>query len=530
MFIVVGSGPAGVACAMALVEAGLPVTMVDGGESLEASISSVVTRMSMQSHADWLEADRQLIQGKVETSARGVQLKKLFGSDFPYRSVDQILPNESVGIGHLTASLAIGGFSNVWGAAALQYGAKELKGWPLDVDDLEPAYKAVSRFMPISSDSDELDSLYPRSGCAERSLRRSRQAEAIFRLFERDRERFRRAGILFGGPRLAVRPHVFEGLAGAESVGCSYCGQCLFGCPYGCIYSAVHTLERLKKFGNFHHLAGVVIDGFDECGGTVTICGRRVADGERVFLSGKKLFLAAGVVSTTRILLNAIPVYNQTAVMKTSEYFMLPLLTVRNYWGGNSDLLHTLSQMFLECVDDEVSSHNIHMQLYTYSDMFKIALDQMGFGARLLTSLFRRQLLGRLLVIQGYLHSDDSSTISMSLGKGGVLRLVGNQSLRGGQVVRRLMATLLRVLPFSGVIPLVPMLKVGLPGEGRHAGGAFPMSATPGPLEVDVSCRPAGLRHVHVVDASVFPTVPAATITLTAMANAYRVGKSVATE
>ncbi|MFN9288691.1 MAG: hypothetical protein ACK6EB_11490, partial [Planctomyces sp.] len=124
--------------------------------------------MSMQSHADWLEADRQLIQGKVETSARGVQLKKLFGSDFPYRSVDQILPNESVGIGHLTASLAIGGFSNVWGAAALQYGAKELKGWPLDVDDLEPAYKAVSRFMPISSDSDELDSLYPRSGCAER--------------------------------------------------------------------------------------------------------------------------------------------------------------------------------------------------------------------------------------------------------------------------------------------------------------------------------------------------------------------------
>ncbi|MFN9037237.1 MAG: hypothetical protein ACK5YO_13135, partial [Planctomyces sp.] len=127
----------------ALVEAGLPVTMVDGGESLEASISSVVTRMSMQSHADWLEADRQLIQGKVETSARGVQLKKLFGSDFPYRSVDQILPNESVGIGHLTASLAIGGFSNVWGAAALQYGAKELKGWPLDVDDLEPAYKAV---------------------------------------------------------------------------------------------------------------------------------------------------------------------------------------------------------------------------------------------------------------------------------------------------------------------------------------------------------------------------------------------------
>ncbi|MFN9233704.1 MAG: hypothetical protein ACK6D4_03555, partial [Planctomyces sp.] len=263
MFIVVVSGPAGVACAMALVEAGLPVTMVDGGESLEASISSVVTRMSMQSHADWLEADRQLIQGKVETSARGVQLKKLFGSDFPYRSVDQILPNESVGIGHLTASLAIGGFSNVWGAAALQYGAKELKGWPLDVDDLEPAYKAVSRFMPISSDSDELDSLYPRSGCAGRSLRRSRQAEAIFRLFERDRERFRRAGILFGGPRLAVRPHVFEGLAGAESVGCSYCGQCLFGCPYGCIYSAVHTLERLKKFGNFHHLAGVVIDGFD---------------------------------------------------------------------------------------------------------------------------------------------------------------------------------------------------------------------------------------------------------------------------
>ena len=38
--------------------------------------------------------------------------------------------------------------------------------------------------------------------------------------------------------------------------------------------------------------------------------------------------------------------------------------------------------------------------------------------------------------------------------------------------------------------------------------------------------RPAGFKRVYVVDSTVFPSIPATTITFTVMANAHRIGTS----
>ncbi len=72
-------------------------------------------------------------------------------------------------------------------------------------------------------------------------------------------------------------------------------------------------------------------------------------------------------------------------------------------------------------------------------------------------------------------------------------------------------------------VPLRPLLQVWEPGRGIHVGGSFPMSANPTDLETVLLGRPAGLHRVHVVDSSVFPTVPPTTITYTVMANAQRI-------
>jgi choline dehydrogenase-like flavoprotein len=76
----------------------------------------------------------------------------------------------------------------------------------------------------------------------------------------------------------------------------------------------------------------------------------------------------------------------------------------------------------------------------------------------------------------------------------------------------------------TGLMPLFPMLQPGKPGRGFHSGGTFPMRSNPRPGESDIFGRPSGMKKIHVVDASVFPTVPATTITFTVMANAYRIG------
>jgi hypothetical protein len=68
------------------------------------------------------------------------------------------------------------------------------------------------------------------------------------------------------------------------------------------------------------------------------------------------------------------------------------------------------------------------------------------------------------------------------------------------------------------------MLTPGIPGDGNHAGAVFPMRDNPGELETDRLGRLTTLKRTHIVDSSVFSTVPAASPTYTIMANAYRIG------
>ena len=86
-------------------------------------------------------------------------------------------------------------------------------------------------------------------------------------------------------------------------------------------------------------------------------------------------------------------------------------------------------------------------------------------------------------------------------------------------VVRRL----LRHAAAFRALPLAPLLQVAPAGRGFHSGGSFPMRESPGELECDLLGRPRGLERVHLVDASVFPTIPSTTITFSVMANAHRI-------
>ena len=73
------------------------------------------------------------------------------------------------------------------------------------------------------------------------------------------------------------------------------------------------------------------------------------------------------------------------------------------------------------------------------------------------------------------------------------------------------------------------MVTMSAPGKSYHFGGSFPHSNEPVPgHESDLLGRVHPWRNVHLVDASVFPTVSATTFTLTIMANAHRIARLVA--
>jgi choline dehydrogenase-like flavoprotein len=57
-----------------------------------------------------------------------------------------------------------------------------------------------------------------------------------------------------------------------------------------------------------------------------------------------------------------------------------------------------------------------------------------------------------------------------------------------------------------------------------HVGGTLPMSAKVGnSLETDELGRVNAWQHVHIIDSTIFPSLPGTTIGLLAMANAMRI-------
>src|SRR5262249_42921181 len=154
----------------------------------------------------------------------------------------------------LVPSFARGGFSTVWGAAVLPFRAEEIADWPIRLSDLEPHYRKVLEFTPLAGTPDALETLFPLYSEKPQRLPASRQAAGLLRHWESRRERLNASGILFGQARLAVRNE-------DDSRRCRACGLCLYGCPYGCIYSSDQTLmEDLLNQPEFTYAKDVIVE------------------------------------------------------------------------------------------------------------------------------------------------------------------------------------------------------------------------------------------------------------------------------
>jgi choline dehydrogenase-like flavoprotein len=519
---VIGSGPAGVACAHALLERGAEVMMLDAGLSLEPERAALVAAMRQTTPAAWTPEQIARIKEGTSATAKGLPLKLLYGSDFPYRDCDESLGTEYDGVG-VRASFAKGGLSTVWGAAMLPYAQRDVAEWPISLAELNEHYAAVAGLAGLSAKSDDLENLFPLFQSNPAALDLSSQAKILLGRLEQNRGALSEAGIRFGQARRAVklsrRPH---------TAGCVYCGLCMYGCPYGFIYNSETTLEQLQTRPGFTYRPGVIVTSLRENSGSIAIEGYQSRSREPFKMEARRAYLAAGIVPSTQILMRSMSLYDQAVSMKDSQYFLVPLALTRSAGDVTREALHTLSQLFVEIFDPKISPRTVHLQIYSYSDLIGQAI-RGSFGplAKPLEAL-ARGLERRLLIVQGFLHSDDSAQITTTLtragkGPGGRLKLQARVTPESKKIIGRVIRKLFLHGRQFGAYPIRPMLQIADPGRGIHSGGAFPMSARPGPLQTDTLGRPRGWQRLHVVDATVLPSIPATTITFSVMANAHRI-------
>jgi ferredoxin len=518
--LIIGSGAAAAGAALALSHReSLGITVIDIGLQLESDREELIEGLASSPSGEWDERTVELISKQPVASRRsGVPEKRVFGSDYPFRDVGQL--------GGLTtaddanASLispAYGGFSNVWGSQIMPFTAAAFESWPVKAATMRRHYEAILRQIPFAGEEDDLAARFPLMLLPAPLPPMSPRSQRVLNAYEKHRSRLNDHGITVGKARLAF-----------DAAKCIRCGMCMTGCPYGLIYSAAQTFDALRRAGRLTFYDGLLALKVMEEADHVSVLAREIATGQVRRFDADRVYIACGAIGTTRLVANSLELYDVDLPMLESRQFVLPLLSLHATEDPRHKRDFTLNQFNIIVAPDGGPVDISTLHCYTFNSAFINGLPP-ALRARRVTWL-QVQLLRRLTVALGYLPSWKSARLRIHIGSRGQPELPDSHisseapPAGQGQMLRAVALRLALGARMLDLYPLIPMLRLSAAGKSYHWGGSFPHTTGQSiTFSSDRLGRVGWWERVHLVDASVFPTVPAMTFGLTVMANAHRI-------
>ena len=238
-----------------------------------------------------------------------------------------------------------------------------------------------------------------------------------------------------------------------------------------------------------------------------------VRDNKLFTESFDKVFLCAGALSTTSIIMKSTQISN--VEMKNSDMISFPYLSI--YRRGRKR--HSLSDIFITSESENIK---IFAQLYGYSKglltLANDAIPLVKYIKKLPNFIFNN--FGGVFL---FFNDSISSNIKISKTQKGLKLEKNNKSSIPKIQVRNIRKSLIK----SGVIPLLFLKKYYDYGKSNHYGGQFPHSNRPDILSTDRLGRIKGIINVHIMDSSVLPTINTGPITGTIMANSFRITEEI---
>lgn len=521
--IVIGSGPAAAGAADALITLGITPTVLDVGLRLDDRTRDLVRRMGQTTPDSWQQTDLEQITAREHPKSEPVHSKRSYGSSFAFDDAHNALRIDWQGPKAFNYSLAYGGLTNVWGSSMLPYCPEDIREWPITQDDLTPHYRAIMRLVPCTSaGDDDIEAILPSFSEQTQSIRLSRQGQSLLEDLEKNRLALLKSGLRYGRARLAIR---------AQDVGerdnCQYCGLCLSGCPYSLIYSTADSFDRWIAKNRITYLADHLVEHVEQTTTGAVVHGTSLSNNRPFRMEADKVFLAAGVLPTARIILNSRPDINRPLTLRDSQSFLYPLFRFKSAGDVLAERMHTATQLFMEMEDPSVSQHLVHIQFYGYSEFLRQEIMRTPLRFPLAWPWLRRQFFSRLMIAQGFIHSTECGHVELSRrpNPNGPERLSARpvRSWHSIKVVLMIGLKLLRHWKKLGGFCLIPGVQIPRPGASYHTGGTFPMRHHPSACETDTLGRLPGWKSIHIVDSSVFPSIPATTMVMSTMANARRI-------
>ena len=519
--LIIGSGAAATGAALALSHReNLKVSVIDIGLELETAREQLIKALASSSPEEWDEKAIELISKRpVASRNSGVPEKRIFGSDYPFRNVGQLGGLTAInGANTSLISAAYGGFSNVWGSQIMPFTAAAFEGWPVNAATMRCHYEAILRQIPFAGEEDDLTARFPLIGQPAPLPSMSPRSLGVLKAYEKHKSRLNDRGITIGKARLAF-----------DAKRCIRCGLCMTGCPYGLIYSASQTFDTLRRTGKVTLYSGLLAFKIIEEDNQVAVITREIATGRTRRFAADRVYVACGAIGTTRLVANSLGLFDIDLPMLESRQFVLPLLSLRATEDPRNKHDFTLNQFNVIVAPDGGSVDISTLHFYTFNPAFIDGLPPV-LRARSAERL-QVQLLRRLSVALGYLPSWNSARLRIHVGSRGDhlelpdLQISSEAPPSGqGQMLRAVLLRLTQSARMLDLYPLLPMARLSAAGKSYHWGGSFPHTADRRvTFSSDSLGRVGSWERTHLVDASVFPTVPAMTFGLTIMANAHRI-------
>jgi choline dehydrogenase-like flavoprotein len=524
--LIVGAGPSAAAVAIAMSKSNdVEIQVLDVGGRLEEDNDDARLRMSKSVPSDWSTGDlRTIRRSAVASKNHRLPEKRIFGSDFPFRDFGQLEGVISEGdLNSHVVSGAYGGFSNTWGAQTMAFSESTFDDWPFPRSELENDYRAILKSIPYSAEDDDLAEYFPLWGDADELPPLGEIPNRLLKAYNRNRIKVRRNGVLIGKARLALR--------GSE---CVSCGLCMTGCPYSLVYSASQTFDELIRSGRVNYVGSHVALSLGEMEGRPYVAARSLSSGRVETFHADKVFVACGALGSTRLVASSLGMWSRRIHMSESAQFLVPFLSRRGMKNLTQNGSFTLNQFNIVLPFDEAGHDLVQIHGYPYNDAMVDALP--GFLQHSALKSVSSALLKRLTIGLGYLPSWWSPGFDLKLERSKSENALAKMTLMPSpsneaptdKMLRAVVKRLVKSAPYLGVMPVIPQVTLSAPTKSYHFGGSFPHARDPKEgLESDVLGRVHPWRDIHLVDASVFPTVPATTFTLSIMANAHRIARTV---
>ena len=437
--------------------------------------------------------------GQSPTSS--VQRKTSFGSsqmyDYP-ESPDLRFERPNP----LPISAVPGGLSTVWGSNIQVFGSVDLQAWGDDAADMRMAYAAILSRIPHVGRNDQMSERFPWPVPFPGTQPMSSRLTAALA----------RRGTPVSGAALIC---VARNASAPVGQGCIACGVCLEGCPEGVIFDAEQGIGPLIEA---HELPA--IDG-------LAMRLETVADGVRItwldrltqetrHLTVRRVVLAAGSVAST-ILLQRSGLLPGPAELDDTQVFYAPLLSLSR--PDRLGTQYSMAQLFAaDRAGGAQGDRAFHLSIYESDPSFR---ERAAHLVGPLAKAIPRRLFQQVLAAIGFIPSSASGRIVVEQDSDGVA-VRTRPSSDSREYIHAVMKAVRPDLATVGLRTIRPLTQIPEVGASYHVGHLIcdaddVIDSATGQLRT-------GDSSIVVVDGAALPAILTGPVTLTIMANAYRLG------